>query len=105
MPGSTRRTYLHERSAAVITKQKVGHQRRVGGRAGTEIEIEKTVVVEITEVRSHCCHTTVKACLLCHIRESTVSDVAVEFHGVALAFQSNIRPYPLAAGKEIASHE
>src|ERR1044072_1567872 len=104
MASSTRRTNLHERSAALITEQKIRYQSCVSWRAGAKIEIKKTVVVDITEVCSHCRHAAVQSRLLRHIRKLAISDIAVELHRIALSCQPKIRPYPLSVCKVIAGH-
>src|SRR6266705_453913 len=59
MSGSTRRADVDEIFSLVITVEKIRHQGRISWRAGAEIEVEKPIVVHVSEIRSHrrCCDT------------------------------------------------
>src|SRR5437762_6453722 len=102
MSRSTRRADLDEIFSVVITVKKIRHQGRVSRRAGPEIEVEKPIIVHVSEICSHRRNRSVETGLMCDIGKGPISGVAIKLHGVPLPWQSEVGSHPLASGKVIA---
>src|SRR5258705_1756873 len=89
----------------MISIKKIRHQSRVSRSAGAEIEVEKPIVVYVSEVRSHRRNSPVETGLTCDVGKGPLASVAVQLHGIPLPWQSEVGSHPLAAGKVVACDE
>ena len=72
-----------EPPAVDVLVQHVGHQRRVVGPAGPQVDVEEAVVVDVAEVRPHRQHDPVQPDLRRDVAEARRPEIAVEA-GMAL---------------------
>src|SRR2546425_38488 len=105
MSGSTRGADVDKIFSRVITVKKIRHQSRVSRSAGAEIEVEKPIVVYISEVCSHRRNCAVETGLTCDVDKGPVAGVVVQFHGISLSWQSEVGSHPLATSKVVACDE
>src|SRR6266404_4671161 len=105
MSGPARGTNIDKIFSLVITIKKIRHQSRVSRSAGAKIEVEKAIVVHISEVRSHRRNRTIETGLMCDINKGPLAGIAVQLHGVSLPRQCEVGSHPVATGKVVASDE
>src|SRR5262249_44421733 len=80
--------YVGELLPGLIAKREIGHQRRIRWRSGSEINIEKAVVVQIAEVRAHRRDYAVQPDLVRHILKSALAVIVIKLHRFGLRRQS-----------------
>src|SRR5438067_1007134 len=92
MSGSTRRADVDEIFSLVITVKKIRHQGRVSWRAGAEIEVEKPIIVHVSEIRSHRRNRSVETGLTCDIDKGPIAVVAIKLVWCVLVSDVEIDP-------------
>src|SRR5262249_4566880 len=80
MARASRRCHIGESLPRLIAEGEIRHERRIRWRAGSEVNIEKAVVVQVAEVRAHRRDHAVQPDLIRHVLKSALAVIVIELH-------------------------